>query len=195
MWIKCQVFSSSSQTSPVEQPIHQQESDWLRGSGSPYTMSHTTICVPLYLFTLTFFFPISYLCIIPPPFHPENSLPMLTSGFSPSLWASVCLFPLGTITLSFPPPTGWAVKQERAHGRPLTSRNAALEVCCRHTGFSMVDQHCSTNGTCGLAAIHCEKSSAVDQVHSFVSNMLMTVEAYTIINVFKCVPALVTLLI
>ena len=49
-----------------------------------------------------------------------------------SLWASVLLSPPRAPSL-FPslPPTGWAVKRERAHGRPLTTRNAALELCCR----------------------------------------------------------------
>lgn len=144
---------------PFEQLIHQQESNGLQGSGSPYTMSHTTIRVPLYLFTLVNFFR-------PHSVSMHNS-PLLSSAYSlpspsPSLCllASVLLFPQAPSLFPFLPPTGWAVKQEHAHGRPLTTRNAAIELYCRayncrfFTQPSLVDQHCAPNGPSGLAAIH-----------------------------------------
>lgn len=67
--------------------------------------------------------------------HPASPRPIPTSAFSPSfsLWTSALLFS-PRHHHSFPstlPPTDWAVKQEQAHGRPLTSRNSALELCCR----------------------------------------------------------------
>lgn len=163
------------QTSPVEQPIHQQESDWLQGSGSPYTMSHTTISVPLHLFTLVIF-------LLPHLVSMHNSSLLLSSHLlpypdvcftSPSLWAPVPLFSPRRHH-SFPPslpPTGWAVKQERAHGRPLTTRKAALELCGRANDCrlcyktvepNMVHHHHATNGSSGPEAIHtpwCNRSS------------------------------------
>lgn len=83
--------------------------------------------------------------------HPAKSPPILTCVFislSPGFSASFS--PRHHHFSLFLPPTGWAVKQELAHGRPLTTRNTALELCCRgndcrlfHTtsGTSMVVQH------------------------------------------------------
>lgn len=129
---KFQVFKSSGPTSPAEQPIHQQESDWLQGSGSPYTMSDTTILVPLYLFTLVDFFLTQLIWTFPPFILPTLSLSLLMFSLPLSLSGQLYVFfPQAPSLFPFLPPTGWAVKWEQAHGRPLTSRNSTLELCCR----------------------------------------------------------------
>lgn len=135
---KCQLLRFGGPTSPFEHHIHQQESDWLQGSGSPFTTSDTTIPCP-HPPTPTF----SPLCN---PFFPNwrASFLLSSSRFSPYLYicflsifhslSGLLLFflPQAPSLFSTLPPTGWAVKQERAHGRPLTSRNWASELCRRN---------------------------------------------------------------
>lgn len=101
---KCQVFSSSSQTSPFEQSIHQQESGWLQGSGSPYTVSRTTIPVPL-----SAFLPLSTSFFLHISMHHSSLLSSCELSPRPSFcFFSLSgllyfFFPPGAITLSLPP--------------------------------------------------------------------------------------------
>lgn len=95
---KYQVFRSSGPTSPPKQPIHQQESDWLQGFGSPYTMSHTIISVPLDLIP----------CTLTSPSHINTSFLLLSHQLSPCHYFCFLslgfypVFPPGTVTLSLP---------------------------------------------------------------------------------------------
>lgn len=85
------------------------------------------------------------------PLHPCHFLCSLATRHLPlpsDLWLHFCFFlsistlllfslgcslpfPSGTITLPFPPSRVMAVKQERAHGRPLTGKPSESELSCR----------------------------------------------------------------
>ena len=149
---KCQVLA------PVGRHLLLSSPSISRSQTGCRVLGHLTPCLtpqspsPSSLLLLsTSFSPISYQCSLPPSFHPANSLHILTSVFS--LWASVVPFPQAPSLFPFLPPTGWAVKQERAHGRPLTTRNSALELRCgandcrlfyTTTEPSMVGRHTDT---------------------------------------------------
>lgn len=132
------VFLSSIQSSilvqwpksPAEQSIHQQESGQLQASVSTYTTSDA-------LKPSLPFHSCHFLCSLGPrPLPFWSNLWLHFCFFSPSHFFFFSLdccpsFPSGTITLPFPPSRVWAVKQEQAHGRPLTDRPSALELSCR----------------------------------------------------------------
>lgn len=87
---KCQLLRYGGPISPFEHHIHQQESDWLQGSGSPFTTSDTTIPCPHPPLpshpSATLSFPIHVHLFS---FHPAGSLPIFTSVSSPSFTLSL----------------------------------------------------------------------------------------------------------
>lgn len=135
------VFWSSGRSSPAELPIHQPGQ--LKAFGSTYTTSD-------------FLNPSL-------PFDPCHFLYSLATRPLPlplGLWPHFCFFslhsvlfpfslhccppfPSGTITLPFPPSRVWAVKQERAHGRPLTGRLSESELSCRSKRLQTLAHICS----------------------------------------------------
>lgn len=104
---KSQVFGSGAPASPAEQPIHQQESDWLQGSGSPYTASDATVRVPLPIYPrqrLSVPAHMDLFCC-----HPASPRPSLTSVFSPprslSLGFCTSFLPEAPSLFPFHPPS------------------------------------------------------------------------------------------
>lgn len=134
---KCQVCSFTTHTFSAEQPIHQQESDRLQGSGSPYNTSRTTITVFLQFLPMSpSVISNSHQCITPSSFHPDIAVSTPNPASSLYLSGRLLFFPPQAPSL-FPLllPTGWAVKQEQAHGKPLTTRNSAIELYSREDNY------------------------------------------------------------
>lgn len=124
-------FWCSGRSSPAELPIHQLGR--LQASGSTYTTSDTLKpSLPLR--------PCHFLCSLatwPLPL-PSGLLPhfcffLSTLILFPLLFGLLSSFSLRHrhSSLPFPPSRVMAVKQEQAHGRPLTGRPSESELCCR----------------------------------------------------------------
>lgn len=66
----------------------------------------------------------------------------------------------------FLPPTGWAVKEERAHGRPLTTRNTPFELCCRGNDSKLFYTTSGTTRTNGISSPPaCKQLQEIHQVN------------------------------
>lgn len=119
---------------------------WHHYPVSPPPSTFSPLCNPFFpnsrasfLLSSSRFSPYLYICFLSI-FHSLSGLLLFFLPQAPSLFSTL-------------PPTGWAVKQERAHGRPLTSRNLASEFCHRTKPLqTFLNSHWTKTQRCSINA-------------------------------------------